>query len=101
MRAHRAWFVGCDVAKRLTPSVESLRATTPHRGATPGGERSSGCSRWVASGIILVMAIDAEAEQPGPGRDGDVSALGRLRVVLAEDDILLREGSGLPGVQPN
>jgi DNA-binding NarL/FixJ family response regulator len=38
------------------------------------------------------MAIDGEATQPGPSRDGDVSAMSRLRVVLAEDDILLREG---------
>jgi serine/threonine-protein kinase PknK len=38
------------------------------------------------------MAIEGEAVQPGSGRDGDVLAMGRLRVVLAEDDILLREG---------
>jgi DNA-binding NarL/FixJ family response regulator len=46
----------------------------------------------VAGAIILVMAIDGEAAQPGPGGDGGVSALSGLRVVLAEDDILLREG---------
>jgi serine/threonine-protein kinase PknK len=39
-----------------------------------------------------VMEITGEAAQPDPGRDGDVSAMSRLRVVLAEDDILLREG---------
>jgi DNA-binding NarL/FixJ family response regulator len=39
-----------------------------------------------------VMEINGEAAQPGPGRDGDVLAMTRLRVVLAEDDILLREG---------
>jgi serine/threonine-protein kinase PknK len=38
------------------------------------------------------MTIDGHAAQPGSARDGDVSALGRLRVVLAEDDVLLREG---------
>jgi DNA-binding NarL/FixJ family response regulator len=38
------------------------------------------------------MAIDGHVAQPGSGRDSDVSALGRLRVVLAEDDVLLREG---------
>jgi DNA-binding NarL/FixJ family response regulator len=38
------------------------------------------------------MAIDGEAAQPGAGREGDVSATSRLRVVLAEDDVLLREG---------
>ena len=38
------------------------------------------------------MVIDGEAAQSRPGRDGDVSAMSRLRVVLAEDDILLREG---------
>jgi DNA-binding NarL/FixJ family response regulator len=38
------------------------------------------------------MAIDGQAALPGPGRDGDVSAMSRLRVVLAEDDVLLREG---------
>jgi DNA-binding NarL/FixJ family response regulator len=38
------------------------------------------------------MTIDGEAAQPRPGRDGDVSPPTRLRVVLAEDDILLREG---------
>jgi DNA-binding NarL/FixJ family response regulator len=38
------------------------------------------------------MAIDEEAARPRPGRDGEVSAMSRLRVVLAEDDILLREG---------
>src|SRR3954453_22542798 len=41
---------------------------------------------------MRVMAIDGEAGQPGSGRDGDVVALSGLRVVLAEDDILLREG---------
>jgi DNA-binding NarL/FixJ family response regulator len=46
----------------------------------------------VASGIMPVMEINGEAAQPGPGRDGDVLAMTRLRVVLAEDDILLREG---------
>jgi serine/threonine-protein kinase PknK len=39
-----------------------------------------------------VMAINGEAAQAGAGRDGDVSAMSGLRVVLAEDDILLREG---------
>jgi len=38
------------------------------------------------------MAIDGDAAQSGLGRDGDVSVPGRLRVVLAEDDVLLREG---------
>jgi DNA-binding NarL/FixJ family response regulator len=38
------------------------------------------------------MAIDEEAAQSRSGRDGDVSAMSRLRVILAEDDILLREG---------
>jgi DNA-binding NarL/FixJ family response regulator len=38
------------------------------------------------------MAIHEEAAQSRSGRDGDVSAMSRLRVVLAEDDILLREG---------
>jgi DNA-binding NarL/FixJ family response regulator len=38
------------------------------------------------------MAIDGQAAQPSPGRDGGVSAMSGLRVVLAEDDILLREG---------
>ena len=42
--------------------------------------------------MILVMAIDGDAAQSGLGRDGDVSVPGRLRVVLAEDDVLLREG---------
>jgi DNA-binding NarL/FixJ family response regulator len=46
----------------------------------------------VASAIMPVMEINGEATQPHPGRDGDVSAMSRLRVVLAEDDILLREG---------
>jgi DNA-binding NarL/FixJ family response regulator len=46
----------------------------------------------VASAIMPVMEINGEAAQPGAGRDGDVSAMSRLRVVLAEDDILLREG---------
>jgi serine/threonine-protein kinase PknK len=41
---------------------------------------------------MRVMGINGEAAQPGPGRDGDVLAMSRLRVVLAEDDILLREG---------
>jgi DNA-binding NarL/FixJ family response regulator len=39
-----------------------------------------------------VMAINGEAAQAGAGRDGDVSAMSGLRVILAEDDILLREG---------
>jgi len=39
-----------------------------------------------------VMEIDGEGAQLGTGRDGDVSAMSGLRVVLAEDDILLREG---------
>jgi serine/threonine-protein kinase PknK len=38
------------------------------------------------------MMIDGEAAQHRPSRDGDVSPTTRLRVVLAEDDILLREG---------
>lgn len=38
------------------------------------------------------MTIDGGAAQPRPGRDGDVSATSGLRVVLAEDDVLLREG---------
>ncbi len=38
------------------------------------------------------MVIDGEAARPGTGRDGDVLAMSGLRVVLAEDDILLREG---------
>lgn len=38
------------------------------------------------------MVIDGDAAQPRPGRDGEVSAMSRVRVVLAEDDILLREG---------
>ena len=46
----------------------------------------------MAGGMILVMAIDGDAAQSGLGRDGDVSVPGRLRVVLAEDDVLLREG---------
>ncbi len=46
----------------------------------------------MARAIILGMAIDGQTAQPGPGRDGDVSAMSGLRVVLAEDDILLREG---------
>ena len=46
----------------------------------------------MASAIILVMVIDGDAAQPRPGRDGEVSAMSRLRVVLAEDDVLLREG---------
>src|SRR3979411_1487188 len=41
---------------------------------------------------MRVMAIDGEAGRPGSGRDGDVVALSGLRVVLAEDDVLLREG---------
>ncbi len=36
------------------------------------------------------MVIEGHAAQPGPG--GDALALGRVRVVLAEDDVLLREG---------
>jgi DNA-binding NarL/FixJ family response regulator len=39
-----------------------------------------------------VMETNGEATQPRPGRDGDVSPMNKLRVVLAEDDILLREG---------
>jgi DNA-binding NarL/FixJ family response regulator len=46
----------------------------------------------MAGGMILVMAIDGDAAQSGLGRDGDVAVPGRLRVVLAEDDVLLREG---------
>jgi DNA-binding NarL/FixJ family response regulator len=61
-------------------------------GTTPGDESSGRYSRWVVRAIILVMAIDGEAARSGPGGDGDGSTLGRLRVVLAEDDILLREG---------
>jgi serine/threonine-protein kinase PknK len=38
------------------------------------------------------MTIDGEAAQPRPSPDGDVSPTTRVRVVLAEDDILLREG---------
>ncbi len=38
------------------------------------------------------MVIEGHAAQPGPGGDGDALALGRVRVVLAEDDVLLREG---------
>jgi serine/threonine-protein kinase PknK len=38
------------------------------------------------------MVIDGDAARRGAGRDGDGSALSKLRVVLAEDDVLLREG---------
>ncbi|MGH8920319.1 MAG: response regulator, partial [Actinomycetes bacterium] len=38
------------------------------------------------------MTIDGEAAQDHAGRDGDVLPRARLRVALAEDDILLREG---------
>jgi DNA-binding NarL/FixJ family response regulator len=50
------------------------------------------CSRQVKLAIIDAMTIDGEAAQDHPGRDGDVLPAAKLRVALAEDDILLREG---------
>jgi serine/threonine-protein kinase PknK len=38
------------------------------------------------------MTINGEAAQDHPGGDGDVLPAAKLRVALAEDDILLREG---------
>jgi DNA-binding NarL/FixJ family response regulator len=38
------------------------------------------------------MVIDGETAQPGSDGDGGVSAVSGLRVVLADDDVLLREG---------
>jgi hypothetical protein len=54
------------------------------------------CTRHVASAIIPAMTVDGEAAQHHPNqksdnRERDVMPATRLRVVLAEDDILLRE----------
>jgi DNA-binding NarL/FixJ family response regulator len=38
------------------------------------------------------MTVAGEAAEDHPSREGDVGPAARLRVVLAEDDILLREG---------
>jgi len=53
------------------------------------------CSRQVTSAIITAMTTDEEAAQDHLrkdhlSRDGDVLPTARLRVVLAEDDILLQ-----------
>src|SRR5918997_2418144 len=50
------------------------------------------CSPQVTSAIIIAMTINGEAAQDHPGGDGDVLPAAKLRVALAEDDILLREG---------
>jgi DNA-binding NarL/FixJ family response regulator len=95
----------CDTARRR-PWV---RLRNPTVGCLPGQHRfsvlaawnsrclsarfgGSTARHWVVGAIMRVMAIDGEAGQPGSGRDGDVVALSGLRVVLAEDDVLLREG---------
>jgi DNA-binding NarL/FixJ family response regulator len=41
---------------------------------------------------MLVMTMGPKSAQPPSSREGDDSATARMRVVLAEDDILLREG---------
>jgi hypothetical protein len=51
----------------------------------------------MTSGIIIAMTISGGAAQDHPrmdhsGREGAVLPAARLRVVLAEDDTLLREG---------